>query len=89
MKTTRVVNTVMRPSDFDGYLFDGKDCVGHRAFKRALKSRPMWERLFIYVTTEWGVEENVSGSWVSFKSGVPVDMMGEVSVGDYITFKKQ
>jgi hypothetical protein len=89
MKTTRIVNTVMRPSDFDGDVYDGKDCVGHRAFKRALKSRPMWERLFVRVTTKWISYENSGCSWESYRSGLSVNMMKEVSVGDYITFKKQ
>jgi hypothetical protein len=89
MKTTRIVNTVMRPSDFDGDVYDGKDCAGHRAFKRALKSRPMWERVFVWVSNNWSVKSNVRDSWYSYRSGVTVSMMSEVSVGDYITFKKQ
>jgi hypothetical protein len=89
MKTTRIVNTVMRPSDFRGVLYNGKDCVGHRAFKRALKSRPVWERIFVFVSTSWGAVDNCTSSWGSYRSGVSVNMMNEVSVGDYITFKKQ
>lgn len=75
---------IINRNDLKGDRMDGRDCPGHRAFKRAL---PWWKRLF--TNTDWltyygGLNE----SWGAYdEDGNSVNMWW-AKVGDVVTFRK-
>lgn len=85
------VSTVMIPSDFEGDIWNSRDCPGHRAFKRACrKNLPWYSRISIRYS--WAVTSGGVGGgyvWKSYHTGStnPMDMM-ESSVGDKVTFRR-
>lgn len=84
MKTEFSIKLI--PSDFEGNVFDCKDCTGARSFKRAcIKHLNILQRFNMRYS--WATTINYEG-WASFIGSTNVDMMREVKVGDIITFKK-
>ena len=81
------IKTIMIPSDYKGDKCNSKDCIGNRAFKRALKQLPWYKKLFI--TTSWYDTYNFGKrNWHSFKNKQLIDMMHSTKIGDEITFIK-
>jgi len=77
--------TELIASDFEGSIYNPFDCIGSRAFSRAVGGQTLWAAYEGFNKDENGREI----VHTSYRDDKPVNMMYDVKIGDIITFKQR